>query len=275
MPNNLNETLSRRTLAATGTGLAAGVLATRGRLAMAQDATPEAGGATPAGRIEPLGYVSMRMRPYETQEIRDDVNELVIRDFLPAIAAIDGFKGYLVGDVLHDPHLTFGVTVLRDRETLARSDEVAQNFVTQDHIDEHVVIEETRRWAGDLLMLGTPAEATGTPAASAWAENGVGFYVAVRIHTSLPNTDPRGFVREAIDGFLSIILGLPGFLGYLWFPVEGGFVALSLYETEEAANESTDAARVWATEHLADYTDGNPEVINATVVYADMPIFEG
>lgn len=216
----------------------------------------------------------MRMRPYETQEIRDDVNELVIRDFLPAIAAINGFEGYLVGDVLHDPHLTFGVTVLRDRETLARSDEVAQNFVTQDHIDEHVVIEETRRWAGDLLMLGTPAEATGTPAASAWDENGVGFYLTVRIHTSLPNTDPRGFVREATDGFLPIILGLPGFLGYLWFPVEGGFVALSLYETEAAANESTDAARAWATEHLADYTDGNPEVINASVVYANMPILE-
>lgn len=202
------------------------------------------------------------------------MNALVIRDFLPAIAAIEGFRGYLVGDVLHDPHLTFGVTVLEDQEAPVRSDDVAQNFVTQDHIDEHVVIEETRRWSGDLLMLGTLTEVTGTPAASAWSENGVGFYVAVRMHTSLPNTDPRGFVREAIDGFLPIILGLPGFLGYLWFPVEGGFVALSLYETEEAANESTDAARVWATEHLADYTDGNPEVINATVVYADMPIFE-
>lgn len=58
----------------------------------------------------------MRMRPYEAQEIRDDVNALVIRDFLPAIAAIEGFKGYLVGDVLHDPHLTFGVPSSRTRK---------------------------------------------------------------------------------------------------------------------------------------------------------------
>ncbi len=272
MSINPGETLSRRTLTAAGTSVAAGLLATRGMPAAAQDASPAAV-ASPVSDLTPLGFVSMRMRPYETVEIRDDVNDLVIRDFLPAIAAIEGFKGYLVGDVIHDPLLTFGVTVLEDRKALVRSDEVAQNFVTQDHIDEHVVIEGTRRWSGDLLMLGTPAEATGTPAASAWVDNGVGFYLAVRIHTSLPNTDPRGFVREAIDGFLPIILGLPGFLGYLWFPVEGGFVALSLYETEAAANESTDAARAWATEHLADYTDGNPEVINATVVYAEMPIF--
>ncbi|MBA3379279.1 MAG: hypothetical protein H0T93_10390 [Chloroflexia bacterium] len=273
MSNKTGGTLSRRTVTAAGTSVAAGLLATRGLSAAAHDATLEAGQATPFGDIRPLGYVSMRMRQYETAEIRDEVNDLGIRDFLPAIVTIDGFKGYLVGDVIHDPHLTFGVTVLEDREALVRSDEVAQNFVTQDHFDEHVVIEGTRRWAGDLLMLGTPAEATGTPAATVWDGNGVGFYVAIRVHRSLPNTDPRGFVREAIDGFLPIVLGLPGCVGYLWFPVEGGFVAISLYETEEAANESTEAARAWATEHLAEYTDGNPEVINASVVYADMPIF--
>jgi hypothetical protein len=123
-------------------------------------------------------------------------------------------------------------------------------------------------------MLGTPAEATSTPAATPVDENWTGSYVAVRIHKSLPNTDPRGFVPEAIDGFLPIVLGLPGFIGYLWFPVEGGFVAISIYDSEASAVESTNAARAWATEHLADYTDGNPEVINANVVYADMPILE-
>lgn len=277
MSNITDQPLSRRAVTAAGAGLAVGplaALATPGPSAAAQDASPVAV-ASPVADLAPLGYVSLRMRPYETVEIRDDVNELVIRDFLPAIAQIEGFEGYLVGDVIHDPLLTFGVTVLTNEEALVRSDEVAQNFVTQDHIDEHVVIEGTRRWAGDLLMLGTPAEATGASAASPWADNGVGFYVAVRVHTSLPNTDPRGFVLAAREGFLPIILGLPGFLGYLWFPIEGGFVAVSVYETEAAANESTEAARAWATDNLAEYTDGNPEVINATVVYADMPIFEG
>ena len=67
---------------------------------------------------------------------------------------------------------------------------------------------------------------------------------------------------------------LPGFLGYLWFPIDTGFVALSLYDTESSAQASTLAANDWASEHLKEYTDCNPEVINASVVYAELPIFE-
>lgn len=66
MLNNLNETLSRWTVAVAGTGVAAGLLATSGRDAAAQDATPEVGVATPGDGSAALGYVSMRMRPYET-----------------------------------------------------------------------------------------------------------------------------------------------------------------------------------------------------------------
>lgn len=75
-------------------------------------------------------------------------------------------------------------------------------------------------------------------------------------------------------GFLSLRTTRKVGNGYLWFPVAGGFVSLSLYDTQAAANASTGAAKVWVAEHLAAYTDGNPEVINATVAYADMPIFQ-
>lgn len=273
MSNDPDKRISRRTVTAVGTGFAVGLLATRGVHASAPEATPEAGAATPVGSIAPLGYVTMRMRPLDDPQFRDDMNARVISEFLPKIAAVAGFEGYFVADVIDHPNLTFGVTVLRDRAAAARSDAVAKSFVFEGDIDKHIIIEETRQWAGDLLMLGMPADATASPAASPVAENGAGYYVTARIHTSLPNTDPRGFVPEAIAGFLPIIVGLPGFVGYLWFPVEGGFVALSVYDTKESAIESTNAAKVWATEHLAAYTDGNPEVINATVVYANMPIF--
>ena len=272
MSNDLDKRISRRTVTAVGTGFAVGLLATRGMQVSASEATPEEGAATPVGGVTPLGYVTMRMRPLDDPQFRDDMNARVIEEFLPKIAAVDGFEGYLVADVIDHPNLTFGVTVLKDRAAAARSDAVAKSFVFEGDIDKHIIIEETRQWAGDLLMLGTPADATASPAASPVAEHGAGYYVTARIYASLPNTDPRGFVPEAISGFLPIILGLPGFLGYLWFPVEGGFVAISVYETEEAAIESTNAAKAWATEHLAAYTDGNPEVINATVVYANVPI---
>lgn len=268
MSNNLGLPLSRRAVTAAGTGLAASVLAMSGRNALTQDASPQAE-ASPVGDIAPLGFVMMRMRPYETAEIRDDVNQAVIAEFLPVISSIEGFEGYLVGDVLQDPRLTYGLTVLSDREAAARSNEVVKDFVFQDQIDEHVVIEETRQWIGDLLMLATSGDA-----AALTAGNGAGLHIAVRIHTSLPGTDPRDFVAEATSGFLPIVTALPGFIGYLWFPVEGGFVAVSIYDSEASAQESTAAAADWAAEHLADYTDLNPEVIDVTVVYADMPILE-
>jgi hypothetical protein len=263
---------TRRSLVAAGAALAGGFLVTRGS-ASAQGSTPGSAMASPVADITPLGHVVMRMRPFDDPQYRDEMNAQVIEQFLPAIAAVDGFLGYLVADVIDDPALTFGVTVMRDLEAVAAADDVVESFVFQDHIDEHVVIEETRRWAGDLLILGQTDEATTDAATPPLDDFGAGYFITARIYQSIPGTDPRGFVAEATSGFLPIVLAIPGFVGYLWFPTEEGFVALSLYDTEASAIESTEAASEWAAEHLAAYTNTPPEVINATVVHANMPIF--
>jgi hypothetical protein len=56
-------------------------------------------------------------------------------------------------------------------------------------------------------------------------------------------------------------------------PTDGGFASVSLYQSEESAMQATTAAQAWVADHLAAYTDSPPEVINATVVHADLPIF--
>jgi hypothetical protein len=273
MPTTPNQNLTRRTMVAAGGAMAGGFLVCRTGSGLAQEATPGAALASPVADITPLGFVTMRMRPLDDPAYRDDMNEQVIQQFLPEIAKVDGFLGYLVADVIDDPALTFGVTVLRDREAAEASDEVARQFVFQDHIDEHILIEETRRWTGDLLMYARSPEAAASPATPPLEAFGEGHYVAARIFQSIPGTDPRGFVPEAQAGFLPIIMALPGFVGYLWFPTDEGFVGISLYDSEASALESTAAAEAWAVEHLAAYTNTPPEVINATVVYANLPIF--
>lgn len=85
MSNNPGESISRRTVTAAGTGLAPGLLATRGLPLSAQEVTPETAAATPVGGITPLGYVTMRMRPLDDPAFRDDINARVIEEFLPAI----------------------------------------------------------------------------------------------------------------------------------------------------------------------------------------------
>lgn len=259
--------LSRRALTAVGTGIAVGMFATRGGRVAAREATP-------AADVTSFGYAVVRMRPLDDPAVRDQINQAVIDEFLPVISAVDGFLGYLVADVLHDPTLTLGFTLLTDREASARSDEAVRDFVFQDEIDTHVIIEETRRWEGDILVLGLPSGATATPAVTPVDDNGLGNVITMRIYESLPDTDPREFVPEITSGFVPIISAIPGFLGYVWFPIEGGFVSISLFDTETAANDSTISGREWVAENMAAYSLGNPEVINATVVYANTPVLE-
>ncbi len=231
------------------------------------------GMATPTAEITPLGYVTMRMRPLEEPGDRDKTNAQVIEEFLPAISQVDGFLGYLVADVIDEPLLTFGVTVMRDLDASLASDEVAKTFVTQEEIDEDVIIEETRRWTGDLLILGMSDEAAASAATPPLDDFGAGYFVTARIYQSIPGTDPRGFVEKATTEFLPIIQALPGFVGYLWFPTDEGFASVSLYQSEESAAQATTAAKAWVTENLSAYTDSPAEVINATVVHANLPIF--
>jgi hypothetical protein len=227
MTQHPSSTFTRRKVVGAAAGIAGGFLVTSSRT-LAQSATPSAGEATPAAEMTPLGYITMRMRPLEEPGDRDQTNAQVIEEFLPAISQVDGFLGYLVADVINDPLLTFGVTVMRDLEASLASDEVAKTFVTQEEIDEDVIIEETRRWTGDLLLLGVSDEAAASAATPPLDEFGAGYFVTARIYQSIPGTDPRGFAEQVRTEFLPTLEALPGFVGYLWFPTDEGFASVSL-----------------------------------------------
>lgn len=257
--------ISRRRLVSAGSGFAAGIFLTSRGAGMAQDATP-------APETHALGFVSMRVRTVAETSQRERVDELVLSEFVPEVEALDGFKGFILGDVVDAPEKSLSIVVLEQEGQAAAFDEAAKEFV--ERIGDEVVPVETVQWTGDLLIAGAPTHDGATPVATSVGSGEAlrSGYAAVRVHTSLPGTDPHEFVPLATEEFLPIIAGLDGFLGYLWFPTEDGFAAISLYDSEVSAEASTEAARVWAVENLADYTDGNPEVINANVVYANLPI---
>src|SRR4051794_5470010 len=94
-----SSTVTRRRVVGAAAGIAGGFLLTNGRT-LAQSATPSAVMVSPGAEITPLGYVTMRMRPLEEPGDRDNTNAQVIDEFLPAIAQVDGFLGYLVADVI-------------------------------------------------------------------------------------------------------------------------------------------------------------------------------
>ncbi len=257
--------LSRRQIVATGTvGIAAGIFASRIPAAMAHEGH---GDATPATGST-LGYVSIRVRTLAEASDRDATNNAVLDTFIPDVQALDGYEGYVLGDVIDSDSQSLSVVVFDEPGQSGAFDDLAAEFVGG--LGEVGQVVETSQWAGDLLIAGAPTGDSAVPVASpaAMTEG----YVALRVHTSKPGTDPREFVALATEGFLPIVAGLPGFKGYLWYPTEGGFVAVTLYDSAESAEESNAAATAWAAEFLPEYTDGNPEIYNANIVYAELPV---
>lgn len=264
-------TVSRRTVARATVAIGMGGFAA-GRFAgaFAQDGTPGAE-ATPVTDVVPVGYASLRVRELATADLRAEINEIVRAEFMPTVQALPGYAGYLLGDVIDEDGQSLSVVAVEEAGQIVGFNEAAEAFVGG--LDPEFAVETPVSAEGDVLIAGAPVASGATPVVE--GETIGGGYVAVRIHTSKPGTDPRDFAALAKSDFLPIVQGLPGFQGYLWFPSEGGFTAVSLYDSEESATESTAAAADWAAENLADYTDGNPMVVNATVVLADLPILRG
>ena len=259
--------MSRRQVMRVAAGVGAGI----GGFAVTRRATAAPGTATPAAGPA-LGYVSLRLRQLGDAAARAQVNDLVTTDFIPDVQDLPGYQGYILADVLDDDRQSLAVVVLDDAAQAERFTTLAQQFVAG--LPSDIAVETPVSVAGDLMITGANQSAQATPAATASPNSDSPSYVAVRVHTSLPGTDPLDFVPLATNDFVPIIANLPGFQGYLWFPSEGGFTAVSLYDSEATARESTEAAADFVAEYLTAFTDGNPRVINATGVFVDLPILD-
>jgi len=266
--------LTRRTFTSVATGVATGIatgfLAAPLLRVSGQEATAVTGGATPV--VTPLGFVSTRLRIVTSAEARAEVDEAVIDQFVDQVKGLNGYRGYLLADVIDQPTLNLAIVALENASQAPAFNSSAGGFVAS--VADKVIAEKTVEWAGDVLIRSGPAVDDATPlarVATPAARESRG-YLAVRIHTSKPGKDPRDIVPAITTGFLPIVTGLPGFKGYLWYPIDGGFVAISLFDSVESATASNEEAKGWIVPNVTDYTDGNPQIVNANVIYADLPI---
>lgn len=260
-----NARITRRSFTATGAALAAGMFAAPIAVTARQEATP-------VGTEVPQGYVSMRVRTVADAEARDDINEFVMSEFVPDVQALEGYGGYLLGDVIDNPAQSLSVLLMEQESQTAAFDALASDFVASISDIPGAEVVDTTQWSGDMLIQGFPLAPEATPVADPVLPLLREGYVAVRIHNSLPGTDPHDFVTLATDDFVPRLEELDGFEGYLWFPIETGFVAISLFDSEASAQASNDIAIEWADEFIADYTDSNPEIINASIVWSEFPL---
>ncbi len=264
--------ITRRAFPAAASGTAAGVFATPLLGGAAQDASAATDSATPVAITTPVGFVSTRIRTLESPDVREQINELVLDRFITEVEALEGFEGYVLGDVIEEPAASLSILVLEESSQTAGFGANAADFVGD--VEESITTVATVQWEGELLISAGPSTGVlnATPAATPAAQSISDGYIAMRVHTSTPGMNPRDFIPLATSSFLPLLYGLPGFMGYLWYPTDGGFVAISLFDSEASAEASNEIARDWAAEFLTEYTDGNPEIVNASVIYANLPI---
>jgi hypothetical protein len=84
-------------------------------------------------------------------------------------------------------------------------------------------------------------------------------YTAIRRYERV--SDPSEVVKRATEEFAPMLGDKPGFIGYWIVDAGDGVVAtISVFETKEEADESTETAAGWARERLADLITGPPQV---------------
>ncbi len=95
------------------------------------------------------------------------------------------------------------------------------------------------------------------------AEDGV--FTSIRVYDGLDPDDTDELYRLTAEGFLQIIRDSEGFIGYYWLHSGRTVLAISLFETEEQASASNDAASDYVAEHLAGLVPNPPLIVEGTV----------
>jgi hypothetical protein len=84
-------------------------------------------------------------------------------------------------------------------------------------------------------------------------------YTAIRRYEGV--NEPAEVVKRATEEFAPMLRDKPGFIGYWVVDAGAGVVAtISAFETQAAADGSTEAASGWARERLADLITSAPQV---------------
>ena len=241
---NLAQLLPNDPLTASGNLSVAALTAMHsGKNLLASDMDMEATGA----------FASVRV--YEGIDAADqsEIWRLVDGVFLPILQEVPGFIGYYL--IQTDGDMLVAVSLFDSQEQASASNELAREFVAENLAP---------------LLPNPPRIIEGTVNVESVADDVPdSLFASVRIYDdyNMENlNESNARVREI---FLPALLETPGFFGYYTLnDGDDALVAISIFESEEAALASNDMASEFVAEHLAEFDLGTPARIsgNATVV---------
>ena len=132
--------------------------------------------------------------------------------------------------------------------------------------DEAVIGGVSRR---GMLLAAALAGLGAAPKTAAQEDGGVGeavTWVAIRTYELKPEADRASLVAKTQAEFVPILAAQPGFVAfYVLAPAPTTWMAVSVWDTAEAAAASNETARAWVAANVLDSVASGPETIEAAV----------
>jgi hypothetical protein len=86
-------------------------------------------------------------------------------------------------------------------------------------------------------------------------------HASIRRYEGVDSASVEEIIRRAGEGFVPIVSGVAGFVGYYIVDAGDGVLAtISVFESEAAAEESNRAAASWVKENLAGLVPSPPQI---------------
>lgn len=196
-------------------------------------------------------YASVRIYDDFTPDNLSEFVALVEDGFLPIMRDSTGFFGYYL---LHDSEGGLGAVSIFDSEASA----LASNEAAADFVAENLT----------AFLPNAPQITSGEIAIAVLAslEDGANLiddevFVSVRVYDGIDPANQAEILRITSEGFLTIMRDSDGFVGYYLLPAGNQLAAISLFDSEEQAAASNEAAREFVAEFLAPLLPNSPLIV--------------
>jgi hypothetical protein len=239
--------------------VAASLLSSRSRSTAAQSTPVAMSAAIP-------GYAIARVRRLPTPDLAAAIVPDVLATFLPRVAALPGYAGYIFSAHVTDPTATISLMLLADEATAAAADQVAREYAAS--LDPRFVTETPVTDQGPLRIYQTTVRSA--------AElppflNGCVF--TMRNRRNAPGADIEAVIARNTNDLTPRLAAMPGFVLYAWLQTADGRTAINIWETPDQRAAGNEVIAAWVAANTAATTTGPPVVNDGVVVYADIPGF--
>lgn len=238
-------------------GVAAAAMLPRQAIRAAAQGTPAA-----TTMVAP-GYGVVRVRALPSPELNAAIFPDVMARFLPAIAVVPGYAGYIFSSVASDPSAALTVTFTADEAAAAAASEVAKTYIAG--LDPRFQVETPNAEQGPVRTWQVSNRpATELPPFL------TGCQITMRNRTSAPDTDTEAITAKVNADLAPQLATMPGFVLYCVIVEGDGRTAINVWETAEHLAAGNDAVRSWASANVPNAFIGDPVVSDGVIAYANI-----